>query len=95
MRRVYLMYCGRQVCKPVPRIMIGLVLALALVGSVSVVNVLSNAFNVAGFGGLLTFALAAFTHAAPVVQVVTAALAGMIVWAAYDTSRHFKLVTQN
>ncbi len=89
------MYCGRQVCKPVPRIMIGLVLALALIGSVSIVNVLSNAFNVAGFGGLVTFVMTAFVQAAPVVQVVTLALAGMIAWAAYDTSRHFKLVVQN
>lgn len=92
MRRVYLMYCGRQICKPIPRLVIFGVLALALVGSVSIVNVIANALNTAGFAGLVTFALSAFTEAETTVKVVSIALAGMIGWAALDTARKIHIV---
>ncbi len=94
MRRVYLMYCTREACKPIPRLTIALVLVLALVGSVSTLNVLTNALQVSGVTGLALFFLSAFAQAEPVVKIVTVLLAAMIAWAAYDASRHLKLVTK-
>lgn len=87
MRRVYLTYCYRQVCKPVPRLAIFMVLGLALVGSVSIVNVVSNALNTTSVWGLANFAFIAFMSTDVVVQVLSVGLAAMIGWAALDTAR--------
>lgn len=93
MRRVYLTYCTRQVCKPVPRLLVLGVLLLALVGSVSIVNVIANAFNTSGIAGFANFILAAFLNTDATVQLVAVLSAGMIAWFAYDTARRFELVT--
>ena len=92
MRRVYFMYCTRAVCKPIPRFMILGVLALALVGSVSIVNVVANALHANGVVGLLTFALSAFTDTSLVVQALTIGIAGLISWFVIDTARNIEMV---
>lgn len=91
MRRVYVVYWARQLTKPASRVMIFGALTFALIGSVSVANVLTNALNTAGLAGLVTFALSAFTEAETTVKVVSVALVGMIGWAALDTARKIQI----
>ncbi len=93
MRRVYLTYCTRQVCKPVPRLVVLAVLLLALIGSVSVVNVIANALNTSGIAGLINFIFSAFLNTDGSVQLVAVLSASMIAWFAYDTAKRFDLVT--
>ncbi len=93
MRRVYLMYCGRQVCKPIPRIIISLVLLLAIVGSVSILNIAANLLNTGSVTGLVRFLVTAFTEAEVLVQALALALVAMLGWAGMDIARNTKLVT--
>ncbi len=93
MRRVYVMYCARAVCKPVPRVVVLGVLVLALIGSVSIVNVIANALHTDGLYGLGVFVMEAFTHTTFTVQVVSAAIVAMIGWFAFDTARHIQITS--
>ncbi len=92
MRRVYLTYYTREVCKPVPRLAVFVVLALALVGSVSIVNVLVNAMHVQGVGAFVSYLVYAFAGTQPVVQAITLALVALGGWFAYDTAQNLHLV---
>src|SRR5690348_5737838 len=88
MRRVYLMYCTRQVCKPVPRTAIFAVLFLALIGSFSIVNVISNVLSTGGFEGFVNLFVDAFAHTSTVVRVLTVALVGWVGWFLVDTVKN-------
>lgn len=93
MRRVYFIYCTREVCKPIPRLAVFMVLALALVGSVSIANVVGNALNVHGALGFVSYIAYAFVSTSATVQVMTLALTALAAWFVYDTARNVQMVT--
>ena len=95
MRRVYFMYCTRAVCKPVPRTAIFAILFLALVGSVSIVNVFTNALSTEGVSGFMNFLVTAFIDTNVVVQTVSVALFAWIAWFAFDTAQNIETVVTN
>lgn len=94
MRRVYLTYCYRQVSKPFPRLVLFGVLVLALVGSVSIVNIVSNVMNLQGAGAFVSYSMYAFAGTQLVVQVITSALIALGGWFLYDTARNFRIVPE-
>lgn len=92
MRRVYLMYWGRQLARPAPRIIALSALAIALFSSVSVVNVFANALAIGGVYGITMFAVAAFANTTLFVQAVTTGIVASIAWFFADTAKKVKTV---
>lgn len=90
MRRVYVMYWGRQLARPLPRIAAFSALAVALVSSVSVVNVVLNALAVGGVYEMTLFAVAAFANTTLFVQAVVAGILASVVWVFADTVKTVK-----
>lgn len=85
MRRVYMMYYARAIAQPLPRLAVLTGLAFVFVGSVSIVNVVANAFNTQGVAGFLSFVVAAFLDTTPLVQTVSVAMAAMLAWFVVDS----------
>jgi hypothetical protein len=72
MRRVYLIYWGRQIARPLPRMAAFALLALALTSSVSVASVILNALSVGGVYEVALFFVSAFVNTTLFVQAVVA-----------------------
>lgn len=92
MRRVYLMYYGRAISRPLPRLALLVGLALVFVGSVSVVNVVANALSTDGLYGFANFVIDAFVTTTPLVQLVSVGIAAMLAWFVVDTAKNIELV---
>lgn len=95
MRRVYLMYCTRAVCKPVPRAAIFAILLFGIVGSVSIANVIGNAASITEFSAFMRFIVAAFTNTSLTVQVLSIALAAWVAWFVVDTAQNVQLFIEH
>jgi hypothetical protein len=91
MRRVYATYYLREVSKPAPRMLVLTGLALALAGSVSVINIINNALSTNGLSGLAVFVLSAFVTTSILVKTVTVGIVAMIAWFAVDTAKNIAL----
>lgn len=84
MRRVYALYYARLLKKPVTRLGAVGALGAVIASSVSVTNVVMNAFAVGGLTQLATFVAVAFVGTSLVVQSAAIALVAMVGWFAFD-----------
>lgn len=94
MRRVWGIYLMRQAGSPVLRIGALGVIALALVSSVSIKNVIANALSTSGVTGLARFSFTALADTSLVVQLLTILALALVAWFVADTI-HTTLFTRS
>ena len=92
MRRVYAMYYLRQISRPTPRFVALFGLAVGLVGSVSVANVISNVSHKTGsvvdFAQYVGYAVVGTEVS---VQVMLLGIAALVAWFVVDSAKSLQL----
>ena len=84
MRRVWAIYFVRKLTSPSVKVGVLVTSFLIVVATVSIPNVIENAFHVGGLAGLVTFSLSAFLATSIAVQTAVVLASAVMLSGAFD-----------